>query len=227
MTTEKVKTPDSHLLKDDKQMWNELAEENSRYFIWSSKYEQSEEEFRESGRTNFEEFVVNDDFLAEMLADSSVERVLEIGCGTGRMTEFFARNFKHVVGIDIAAEMLTQGAARLADVDNIEWLETDGSSIPLPDSSIDFVFSFIVFQHIPSRSIITSYFREIHRVLKPGGGAKTQLRGKELAKKFEDMWFYGIHFTPEEAERLAADTGFELLKAAGQGQEQYWLWLKK
>jgi SAM-dependent methyltransferase len=38
-----------------------------------------------------------------------------------------------------------------------------------PDASFDFVFSYIVFQHIPDVNVTLKYIREAGRVLRPGG----------------------------------------------------------
>ena len=52
---------------------------------------------------------------------------------------------------------------------------------PLPDACFDLVFSYIVFQHIPSAAVIRSYVREAGRVLKPGGAFKFQVNGDQSA----------------------------------------------
>ena len=42
---------------------------------------------------------------------------------------------------------------------------------------MDFAFSYIVFQHIPSREIVENYMREVNRLLRPGALFKFQVQG--------------------------------------------------
>lgn len=52
---------------------------------------------------------------------------------------------------------------------NVRLIEGDGNTLgPLDDESFDVVYSHIVFQQMP-RAAVASYFREVHRVLRPGG----------------------------------------------------------
>ena len=46
-----------------------------------------------------------------------------------------------------------------------------------PDESFDFVYSYAVFQHIPSREVVFGYLPEARRVLKPGGILRCQFNG--------------------------------------------------
>ena len=46
-----------------------------------------------------------------------------------------------------------------------------------PDETFDFVYSYAVFQHIPSREVVIQYLRETHRVMKTGGLARLQFNG--------------------------------------------------
>ena len=89
------------------------------------------------------------------------EVILDFGCGVGRITEHMAKDFKRVVGVDISPTMIAQGRKRLKVFKNIKFLETDGVNIPLPENSFDFVFSYLVFQHIKDRNIFEGAFREI------------------------------------------------------------------
>ncbi len=101
-------------------------------------------------------------------------RMLEIGCGIGRMTIAFAREFELVDGVDISAAMIEQ-AQELDPPSNVRYQVISGDSLAVcEDGSYDFVGSRAVFQHIPDESAIGAYLREIARVLGPGAHALLQ-----------------------------------------------------
>jgi SAM-dependent methyltransferase len=91
----------------------------------------------------------------------------------------------------------------------------------------DFAFSSIVFQHIPSREVIETYVREVHRVLRPGGLFKFQVQGdSSLETNPEDTWL-GVPFSDAQAVELAARCGFEPRYRHGAGEQYFWLWFFK
>ena len=57
-----------------------------------------------------------------------------------------------------------------------------------PDEKFDFVYSYAVFQHIPSREVVFSYLREARRVLKTGGMLRCQMNGLPPHAKQYDTW---------------------------------------
>ncbi len=71
--------------------------------------------------------------------------------------------------------MIARARERLADLGNVEFLEGDGWTLqPVPDASVDLVFSHIVLQHTP-RNVAGSYFRDAYRVLRPSGNFVLQV----------------------------------------------------
>ncbi|HLG80765.1 MAG TPA: class I SAM-dependent methyltransferase [Bradyrhizobium sp.] len=92
--------------------------------------------------------------------------VLEIGCGTGLNTEHLAQFASHVVGLDFSQGMLAVARQRLQGIP-VD-LRRHDLSIPLPlaDASLDLVLESLVLEHIEN---LASLFREVARVLKPGG----------------------------------------------------------
>lgn len=120
------------------------------------------------------------------------QRMLEIGCGAGRMLMHLARHFERAQGVDISPEMIA--AARCADLpDNVELTVSSGIDLaPLSEETFGFVFSFQVFQHIPDRTVIASYLAEISRVLSERGKAALQFdtrpdsRARRLALRLPD-----------------------------------------
>lgn len=93
--------------------------------------------------------------------------VMDFGCGPGFYTIPFARVAKRVVGVDIQPEMLekAESYAKKAGV-KVEFVESDGTRIPLPDESLDLVFLNLVYHEIEDKK--TTLF-EFRRLLKPGG----------------------------------------------------------
>jgi SAM-dependent methyltransferase len=96
---------------------------------------------------------------------------LEIGFGGGRLLVEASKDFKQAIGVDIhTAFDKTRDYLRLNQRDNITLLHKDQLAT-LPDSSIDFIFSFIVFQHFDSYAEVEFYLAQIKRLLKPHGAA--------------------------------------------------------
>ncbi|TMK26818.1 MAG: class I SAM-dependent methyltransferase, partial [Actinobacteria bacterium] len=111
--------------------------------------------------------------VARRIADPGSLTALEIGYGGGRLLNAAASFFGRAIGIDVHDEAESVSAL-LADCGrrNVELHQTDGRGIPLPDETIDFVYSFIVLQHLPSLDAFRRYVEETHRVLRPGGIAQ-------------------------------------------------------
>jgi ubiquinone/menaquinone biosynthesis C-methylase UbiE len=99
------------------------------------------------------------------------DTVLDIGCGGGIDTVLAARRTGpggRVVALDFLPEMLerTRDAARAAGLENVEPLEGEMESIPLPDGAVDLVISNGVINLSARKSRV---FAECARVLRPGG----------------------------------------------------------
>lgn len=208
--------------QESKEKWDNLAKENARYFILSDKESENEEDFKKTGEKDYNEFILNDQIIKEKFVGRE-KRVLEIGCGIGRMTEFFAEDFKKVYGVDISKEMIKKGKEKLAGINNIELLETDGVNLPFADNSMDLIFSYIVFQHMPNYEIVEKNFREIKRVLKEDGLFKVQLRGIPAKR---GTWYYGVDYNIDSAQKLIRKIGFKLIHYDGINTKYFWLWLK-
>jgi SAM-dependent methyltransferase len=96
---------------------------------------------------------------------------LEIGFGGGRLMLQASRDFERVLGVDIH-QAFAQSAEflRSQQCTNFELLHRDEIG-RVPDASVDFVYSFIVFQHFDSFDEVRYYLAHIRRVLKPTGYA--------------------------------------------------------
>jgi ubiquinone/menaquinone biosynthesis C-methylase UbiE len=152
--------------------WDGRARGNWRYFVAAHACS-SEEQFRSSGRQDYEESVRG--FMVETNFDPSDKVALEVGCGVGRMTEFFARDFRSVTALDVSPEMLVLGRRRVPAA-NVLWVCGDGTGLSgIADKSADFVFCYKVLQHIREISVVANYLKEMARVTRDGGWVKFQV----------------------------------------------------
>jgi len=99
------------------------------------------------------------------------EVVVDLGCGGGMDLFLAARRTGpsgRVIGIDMTAEMLDRARAgqRKLGLTNVEFHQSTIDRLPLPDNSVDCVISNCVINLVPDKPAV---FREILRVLKPGG----------------------------------------------------------
>ena len=140
------------------------------------------------------------------------ERVLDAGCGSGRVTEQLAERLPNgsVVALDSSAEMLDEARRRLARFgDRIEYVQAD-LGLPLPiDRPVDAILSTATFHWVPDHD---SLFRHLAAVLRPGGRLVAQCGGKGNISRFvaavaklSDIPVARQFSGPEEtAERLTA-----------------------
>src|SRR5687768_17718637 len=97
-------------------------------------------------------------------ADPQGGTCLEVGCGPGRMTGALARRFERVIAVDVSPAMLAQ-ARRNVPNDNVEFREVPGDRLAgIYDETADVLVCYLVLQHLPSRTVVSSYFLEFARV---------------------------------------------------------------
>lgn len=156
-----------------RQAWDTRAQTNLLYSIDAQNRHWAVEDFYARGPALVAEFV--DPVLEALGVDPAGLRVLEIGCGIGRLFAGLAERFGEVWGTDISRTMIEYGQLH-CPVSAI-WLLGDGTSLHgIDDCSVDHVLSYEVFGHIPDLDVIHGYLAETFRVLRPGGTFQVQLR---------------------------------------------------
>jgi SAM-dependent methyltransferase len=199
--------------------WDLRAREDARHYI-DCGHGDSDAEFWRSGREDLESYVLRD-------VDLDPEgRVLEIGCGIGRLVRPLSEKAAEVIGVDISGEMIRQGREALADRPNVSLRRTDGDLAGIDDASLDLVYSHIVFQHIPTRKAVIRYFEEAGRVLRGGGLFRFQIDGRPPRLGIPDTW-NGVRWTAPEVRRDLAASGFEVLDLTGEGTQYMWVTAKR
>ncbi|HXC53190.1 MAG TPA: methyltransferase domain-containing protein [Candidatus Limnocylindrales bacterium] len=163
---------------------------------------------------------VHDAVLSELRSERPA-RVLDLGCGTGLLTERLRRELEiaHVTGADFSAGMLQQAARRRHDID---WVRASALALPFADSSFDAITSTEAFHWFPDQA---AALRECRRVLAPGGrllvalvnpdfeliGTVTQLLSRVAGQPF--YWPTAMEMrTMLEAAGLAVDSQRRLFR---------------
>ncbi len=107
------------------------------------------------------------------------ERILDFGCGWGRILRFFLKDVEadRLWGIDTRDKMVDV-CRRTIEEAHFERAGPWPPS-PLPPASVDFVYAFSVFSHL-SEEMHTAWLEEFHRILKPGGLLIVSTRNRQF-----------------------------------------------
>jgi len=106
-------------------------------------------------------------FLLEKMERFHGLSVLDVGCGLGESSVFFAQQGADVTALDLSPEMvrLTERLAERHQV-HVEGVAHAGEDLPFADESFDLVYLANIIHHVEDRKRL---YREVHRVLRPGG----------------------------------------------------------
>ena len=206
--------------------WNERAREDAHYFVAFGRRDQDDEEFFSTGSGLVGELVKE---LKRLPAGTPCTelRALEIGCGPGRLLRPMSQYFAEIHGIDVSDEMVALARQKLAGIPNAFPHHADGSDLAqFPDRHFGFVYSYAVFQHIPSAEVVFSYLRETLRVLQPGGIARLHINGLPRTSKTYTTW-EGVRISASEVRAFAREQGAELLALTGADTQYMWTTWRK
>ena len=105
--------------------------------------------------------------LVTPYVDPKLATVLDVGCGTGLLSELIAPRVRQLMGADISASSLKRARERLP---SCRFETCDGATLPFPDRSVDLAFASCVMHHVPPKQW-SGFVAEMARVVKPGGSA--------------------------------------------------------
>lgn len=205
--------------------WDQRAREDAHYYVAFGRRDQDEEGF----------FATAADVVRGLEAElkrlrpgpARARSALEIGCGPGRLLKPMSRHFGQIHGVDVSDAMIDRAIHNLRDVPHAFPRATSGSDLStFADQSFDFVYSYAVFQHIPSRDVVLSYWREVVRVLRPAGIARLQING--LPERAGDYTTWdGVRFTGEAIRQFTRQHGMQLLSLDGERTQYMWTTWRK
>ena len=150
--------------------------------------------------------------------------VLEVACGTGRVTRLLRDRLPHDVRItatDLNEAMLDYARGRLPDAHGLVWRQADATALPFPDESFDAVVCQFGYMFVPEKE---TAMREARRVLRKGGALHfnvwDRIEENDIARTSHETiasffpenppMFYSVPFGFHDTERIRT-----MLEAAG------------
>jgi hypothetical protein len=123
--------------------------------------------------------------------------------------------------------MIRHAIRQLADVPNAFPRLASGRDLKMfGDGMFDFVYSYAVFQHIPSAEVVLGYLAEAARVLKDGGILRCQVNGLPKTAKHYNTWA-GVRLDAGDLAEFAATHDMQLLALEGMGTQYLWTTMRK
>jgi SAM-dependent methyltransferase len=196
--------------------WDRRAGHNPKFWIATEDW-RTDEQFADSGQETARRLLA--------LLSGRVRpgwRVLDIGCGIGRVLRALAPHVAHVSGVDVSGAMIEQSREWLRGVENAATYENSGIDLGrFEDASFDLVYSYVAFQHMP-RPVMAAYVAESHRVLKPNGFLAFQIYLSDSAAEdpaFEDTLSLRV-YRRSELTGMLGQCNFELVSAVCESRER-------
>jgi SAM-dependent methyltransferase len=134
-------------------------------------------------------------------------RVLDLGCGNGRLIESLKDFRIQYSGIDLSSNLIELARSKYGSQHNkisVDFQVADMLNIPFDDHRLDLVFAIASLYHLPGEKLRRQAVSEIKRVLKPGG---------HLLMTNWNLWqpkFWPLHYE------------HYLLMMAGQNKMDWW-----
>jgi len=156
--------------------WNSLGQRNPYGAILTGDVGSlpawDHEQFFETGRREADRFIAT---VSRLVPNVPRRRALDFGCGVGRVTRALAAHFECVTGVDTASAMIAQARHLNAEFSNCEFVANRAGDLKqFQTGTFDVVYSRLVLQHVPLRSI-RRYIPELIRVLSASGILMFQL----------------------------------------------------
>jgi ubiquinone/menaquinone biosynthesis C-methylase UbiE len=127
--------------------------------------------------------LIEDVILANMAEDAVA---LEIGPGGGRWSSALQEAASRLILADISESAIEACQKKFAGQENVAYHVTDGVTLtPLPDESVDFIWSFETFVHIAPVDQ-KAYMRELRRVMRPG--ARAAIHHATEQSRYDRAW---------------------------------------
>ena len=209
--------------EDLQKQWD-MAAETKYYRDYIAQGYNEEEAFREVGRNCVYKFI---SILSEYDINLRGKCLLELGCGSGRMTEFLAQEANYVYAMDISVKMIKRFKQRLGNIKNVKTIGGANNLKIFATNSIDIILSDLVFQHNPE-IIVKKFIEGAWRILTPNGYLIFQIpiRTKHLVVLQKSGAIDMVYWTAKEINNLANKYFYKIIRKPKKGSH-YVIFKKK
>ena len=176
------------------------------YNIWADQYDTNSNKTRD----------LDSKSTRETLNKFAFSIVLELGCGTGKNTNYLLKKADKIIGIDFSQEMLNKARAKIQD-ERVEFRKADlTAEWNIENDYADLITCSLVLEHIEDLDFV---FNQAHKKLKNGGiffiselhpfkqysGSKAKFETENGTQELETY----VHHVSEYLD-VAQENGFEL-----------------
>ena len=116
----------------------------------------------------WEKVNISSAFVVEVVASrlnlTKNDRMLEVGCGCGYLTEYFLQRVQKYTGSDRSQNMIDLAKS----IFDCEFINCEAASLPFDDNQYDYVVAYSIFHYFPSEDYAHRAFSEMDRVAKKG-----------------------------------------------------------
>lgn len=144
------------------------------------------------------------------------KKALEIGCGTGLFTEYFAQTNVHITSVDISSDLLQKAMERNLPKDQVQFLE-----MPFEKLENKIFFDAVIGSSILHHLDIKPALKKIYNLLKPGGYisfAEPNMMNPQVFAMFKFRKYFP-EISPDEnaflrwkLNKMLVEAGFEEIK---------------
>lgn len=126
------------------------------YNSWASQYDTNENKTRD----------LEAKALKEVLSSTRCNSCLEIGCGTGKNTEWILQKAKHILAIDLSEEMLSKAKEKIHS-DKVQFLQANiNEDWNFTNEKFDLISFSLVLEHIENLDHI--FEQAVQKLMKQG-----------------------------------------------------------
>lgn len=160
--------------------------------------------------------------ILKMIRGIDGKKVLDVGCGTGRLVKKLLERNAIVTGIDVSEEMLKIARKKFK---TSEFIEEDAEKLSFKDDSFDIVTASFLIVHLKN---LRKFFDEAYRVLKPGGVfIVTNINQRKAPKlktaKNEDVIITSFYHIPDHVISALEDSFFIIEKEEFVNNKGVWI----
>jgi len=117
------------------------------------------------------------------------EKILDLGCGSGRLYELFKEKTIDYYGVDFSNKLIEIAKNRYPQ---FKFQVADALNLPFPNNFFDKVFSIAVLHHIPSEELRLQFLKGIRKVLRPEGKLILTVWDLRILKRSILFFKYGV-----------------------------------